>query len=181
MKKLFVLGILVIAFHAVAGAQCRETWKFCRRGDKSFQFNSQSTSGVVEMGNDQTLSIMVYKDVVYRFSFCSDRDEVNGKIQFDIFEMKTVQRYDPQKQRNVYEQERVYVFRNTEVEMVQEIEFTSRETRRLFVRIVVPEAGSGDRKMKMSDYVCVGALVEHKKGEKVGFSTVQTKERAPAP
>jgi hypothetical protein len=169
-KVLLAGGLLMIT--ASAFSQCRETYAFCARGDKSWQFNSQSTSGVVAKGEDEELSIMVYQGVDYRLSLCSDNPDVEGKIQFEIYEMKTEKQYDPVKKRDIYVKTPVTILSNSEMEMAQEIDFTSDQTRRLYIRIVIPEeATSGGKKnLKVADYVCVGILVQHQRGVKTGFN-----------
>lgn len=170
-----ILSAVVLTLLATdAYGQCLRTYTFCNRGDKSWQFNSQSTSGVLQLGEDEELSFMVYKGVDYRISFCSDSPEINGKVQFEIFEMETKAEYDPEKKRNVYTKVPVTIISNSELEMAQDFDFTSEKTRRLYVRVIVPEGsaaeGKGKKSLKVADYVCVGVLVQHQRGVSPGFN-----------
>lgn len=50
----------------------------------------QSRYGTFPYGDTTEITITVFKGVNYRLSFCSADDQINGKIQFQIIERKTM-------------------------------------------------------------------------------------------
>lgn len=155
-----------------ADAQCRDAHMFCNKNSKLWQFNSQSTSGMVEFGEPTVYTVTVYAGVDYRFAFCSDDPNVNGKIQIRIWEEEVKMVDDPNLGRKVRAKQDIMRFNNTEKEMVQEWDFTSSTTRKLFVEVTIPEEGAssgGKKGVKVANYACVGLLIQHMKGVKTGF------------
>jgi hypothetical protein len=179
MRKLTLLfaGLIVSAQIVAQTQTCRDTYMFCDRQNKEWQLNNQSTSGVITKGESHELSIMVYKDIDYRLAFCSDNPELEGKIQFQVFERVTKMEkvYDPKQKKDIYKkmQAEEMILDNANLEgQPQDVDFTSSATRRLYIRVILPEGetGQGKKSLKVADYACVGILVQHQRGVKIGFN-----------
>jgi hypothetical protein len=172
MKTIFLSVVASVVFMA-SQSQCRDAHMFCSKSSKLWQFNSQSTSGMVEFGEPSVYTVTVYGGVDYRFAFCSDDPNVNGKLQIRIWEEEVKMVDDPKLGRKVRVKQDIMRFNNAEKEMVQEWDFTSSTTRKLFVEVIIPEDGAsaagGKKGVKVSDYACVGLLIQHMKGTKTGF------------
>lgn len=186
MKKslsiLAILAVAPIAFVIAQTSQCLDTHQYCDYGDKAWQFNSQSVGGALEVGEPQLMSVMVYQNKDYRLSFCSSNRDVNGKIQWAIYSAENVKVYDERKKREVWKKKKVLIVDSetasegmeAEGGLMQSIDFTSTETRRLYLEVTVPTdalEGSKRGRMQTSDWVCVGVLVQHMKSiaPEIGF------------
>ncbi len=173
-QRFTLFMIAMLSMGSVLAQNCREEHTYCDRSkDKSWQISPQSKSGTFAKGDVHEISVILYDGVDYRFSFCSNKPEMEGKLEFEIFTEKTVRKYDPAKKRVGYMKERQSKYNNREDEMAQSIEFQAHGTKKVFIRIRVPDGaseGSSKRKLKASDVVCVGVLVQHQRGSKRGFA-----------
>jgi hypothetical protein len=90
--KIFLLAMLMGSFGADAFAQCNNFHVYeCRKAaNRAFKYNGQSKSAYFEQGQKSELSIVVYKGQDYRVSLCSDIEVLGDKIEFRVFEKKTI-------------------------------------------------------------------------------------------
>ena len=177
--------------------ECYNTVSFCETERKAgFTKNMQSLSGAFAQGDTSVVQIIVYKNMEYRISVCSPSDpDLAGKFQFKIAEdvkkgvwkENTIyvdstyddENYDTQtvkvpkiQRKRVYETSEEVRYDNAEDEMSQDFVFTSNKTRKLKVKVYVPNAEGEDMSSGLSgsSYVCVGLLIEHQPGVISGFS-----------
>lgn len=202
MKRInFLTIILLMAMPLIDFAQsqreCYNTVSFCETERKAgFTKNMQSLSGAFAQGDTSEVQIIVYKNMEYRISVCSPSNpELLGKFQFKIAEdvKKGVwkettiyvdstyedENYDPQtvkvpkiQRKRVYETTEEVRYDNADDEMSQDFVFTSNKTRKLKVKVYVPNAEGEDMSSGLSgsSYACVGLLIEHQPGVISGFS-----------
>lgn len=202
MKNLILLLSIIItapvSFWTQSQSECYKTVTYCPVGKKlGFTHNMQSFSGAFEQGDTSEVSIVVYKNMEYRISVCSpSHRELEGKLQFKIVEYVTKGTWveKPKYKEETYEDEegmeqtrkvedglekkRVYIkepivrYDNTKDEMSQNFIFQSNQTRKLSVKVYVPDDGDDEMSSGLSgsNYVCVGLLVEHQPGIITGFS-----------
>jgi hypothetical protein len=202
MKRInFLTIILLMAMPLIDFAQsqkeCYNTVSFCETERKAgFTQNMQSLSGAFAQGDTSEVQIIVYKNMEYRISVCSPSNpEFLGKFQFKISEdvKKGVwkettiyvdstyedENYDPQtvkvpkiQRKRVYETTEEVRYDNADDEMSQDFVFTSNKTRKLKVKVYVPNAEGEDMSSGLSgsSYACVGLLIEHQPGVISGFS-----------
>ena len=202
MKRInFLAIILLMAMPLIDFAQsqkeCYNTVSFCETERKAgFTKNMQSLSGAFAQGDTSVVQIIVYKNMEYRISVCSPSDpDLAGKFQFKIAEdvkkgvwkENTIyvdstyddENYDTQtvkvpkiQRKRVYETSEEVRYDNAEDEMSQDFVFTSNKTRKLKVKVYVPNAEGEDMSSGLSgsSYVCVGLLIEHQPGVISGFS-----------
>ena len=202
MKRInFLTIILLMAIPLIDFAQsqreCYNTVSFCETERKAgFTKNMQSLSGAFAQGDTSEVQIIVYKNMEYRISVCSPSNpEFLGKFQFKIAEdvKKGVwkettiyvdstyedENYDTQtvkvskiQRKRVYETIEEVRYDNVDDEMSQDFVFTSNKTRKLKVKVYVPNAEGEDMSSGLSgsSYACVGLLIEHQPGVISGFS-----------
>ena len=201
MKNLILLLSIIISvpvsYWTQAQSECYKTVTYCPVGKKlGFTRNMQSFSGAFEQGDTSEVSIVVYKNMEYRISVCSpSHRELEGKLQFKIVEYVTKGKWEKKKIKieETYEDEdgmeqtrkkdsvelkRVYIkepvvrYDNTKDEMSQDFIFQSSQTRKLSVKVYVPDDGDDEMSSGLSgsNYVCVGLLVEHQPGIITGFN-----------
>lgn len=195
MKKFKFLPLVAIMFlapvidYAQSQRECYNTVSFCPPQKKmGFTRNMQSLSGAFEQGDTSIVQIIVYKNMEYRISICSPSNpELLGKFQFKIAEditkgvwketTNTSTDEDGNKKtettrKRVYEKTEVVRYDNSNDEMSQDFVFQSNQTRKLKVKVYVPEPNDGEMSSGMSgsSYVCVGLLVEHQPGVVSGFN-----------
>ena len=202
MKRInFLTIILLMAIPLIDFAQsqreCYNTVSFCETERKAgFTKNMQSLSGAFAQGDTSEVQIIVYKNMEYRISVCSPSNpEFLGKFQFKIAEdvKKGVwkettiyvdstyedENYDTQtvkvsknQRKRVYETTEEVRYDNADDEMSQDFIFTSNKTRKLKVKVYVPNAEGEDMSSGLSgsSYACVGLLIEHQPGVISGFS-----------
>ena len=202
MKRInFLTIILLMAMPLIDFAQsqreCYNTVSFCETERKAgFTKNMQSLSGAFAQGDTSEVQIIVYKNMEYRISVCSPSNpELLGKFQFKIAEdvKKGVwkettiyvdstyedENYDTQtvkvpkiQRKRVYETTEEVRYDNADDEMSQDFVFTSNKTRKLKVKVYVPNAEGEDMSSGLSgsSYACVGLLIEHQPGVISGFS-----------
>jgi len=202
MKRInFLTIILLMATPLIDFAQsqreCYNTVSFCETERKAgFTKNMQSLSGAFAQGDTSEVQIIVYKNMEYRISVCSPSNpEFLGKFQFKIAEdvrkgawkETTIyvdstyedENYDTQtvkvpkiQRKRVYETTEEVRYDNADDEMNQDFVFTSNKTRKLKVKVYVPNAEGEDMSSGLSgsSYACVGLLIEHQPGVISGFS-----------
>ena len=177
--------------------ECYNTVSFCPTERKEgFTKNMQSLSGAFEQGDTSIVQIIVYKNMEYRVSVCSPSNpELEGKFQFKIaedvkkgvweentiyvdstyedenFDEKTVKVPKLQRKR-VYQTLEQIRYDNADYEMSQEFVFTSNKTRKLKVKVYVPNSDGEEMSSGLSgsSYACVGLLIEHQPGIVTGFN-----------
>ena len=196
-----VVSMLIIPMLSFGQNQgtCYNTVSFCPVGKRmGFTKNMQSFSGAFEMGDTSVVTIVVYKGMEYRISLCSpSHQELEGQFQFKISEKvtkgvwkeETKISYEPvldddgydtgdstQKvdviKRRVYETEEVVRYDNADDEMSQDFIFQSNQTRKLSIKVYVPDEGAGEMSSGLSgsNYACIGLLIEHQPGIVTGFN-----------
>lgn len=175
---------------------CYNTVSFCdTKRKEGFTKNMQSLSGAFEQGDTSVVQIIVYKSMEYRVSVCSpSNSELDGKIQFKIsedinrgfwkentievdstyenenFEEVTVKVPKTQRKR-VYETIEELRYDNADDEMSQDFVFRSDKTRKLKVKVYIPDSESEEMSSGLSgsSYSCIGILIEHQPGVVTGF------------
>ena len=196
-----VLAVLVaIPFTVLAQNQseCYNTVTFCPVGKRlGFTRNMQSFSGAFEQGDTSEVSIVVYKNMEYRISVCSpSHPELEGQFQFKIVEYVTKASWEEKPKykeevyydedgmeqtrkvqdgtikKRVYNKEPIVRYDNSDDNMSQDFIFQSSQTRKLSIKVYVPDDGSGEMSAGLSgsNYICVGLLVEHQPGIITGFN-----------
>jgi hypothetical protein len=193
---IFLMSMPLIDF-AQSHRECYNTVSYCETDRKEgFTKNMQSLSGAFEQGDTSEVQIIVYKNMEYRISICSPSNpEFLGKFQFKISEdinkgvwkETTIyvdstyedENYDTQtvkvpkiQRKRVYEISEKVRYDNADDEMSQDFVFTSNKTRKLKVKVYVPNAEGEDMSSGLSgsSYACVGLLIEHQPGVISGFS-----------
>ena len=202
MRNLILLLTILISVPVSPWAQnqseCYNTVTFCPIGKRlGFTRNMQSFSGAFEQGDTSEVSIVVYKNMEYRLSVCSpSHPELEGQLQFKIIEYVTKGTWvekpkfkeeiyydedgmeqtrkveDGVARKRVYIKEPVVRYDNTEDQMSQDFIFQSNQTRKLNVKVYVPDDGGDEMSSGLSgsNYACIGLLVEHQPGIITGFS-----------
>ena len=196
-----VLAVLVaIPFTVLAQNQseCYNTVTFCPVGKRlGFTRNMQSFSGAFEQGDTSEVSIVVYKNMEYRISVCSpSHPELEGQFQFKIVEYVTKASWEEKPKykeevyydedgmeqtrkvqdgtikKRVYNKEPIVRYDNSDDNMSQDFIFQSSQTRKLSIKVYVPDDGGGEMSAGLSgsNYACVGLLVEHQPGIITGFN-----------
>ena len=196
-----VLAVLVaIPFTVLAQNQseCYNTVTFCPIGKRlGFTRNMQSFSGAFEQGDTSEVSIVVYKNMEYRISVSSpSHPELEGQFQFKIVEYVTKASWEEKPKykeevyydedgmeqtrkvqdgtikKRVYKKEPIVRYDNSDDNMSQDFIFQSSQTRKLSIKVYVPDDGGGEMSAGLSgsNYACVGLLVEHQPGIITGFN-----------
>lgn len=196
LKNILVILLIGLPFVSVAQDGCRGIQRFCSPSDKreGYVYNGQSVFGAFAQGDTAEVSIVVYKNMDYRIVFCSGDEILDGKIEFKVVEMiskpywkesktfETVEEFDENSNTTVKKQvervtkKRVYGkkesvrYDNTKYDSNPEFSFSSDKTRKLIIKVYIPEIGedvsNGLEEEAMS---CIGMLVEHKQSDKTGF------------
>lgn len=200
MKNLIKNSLLILAlalpFISSAQQECRGIQKFCSPSHKKsgFVYNGQSVFGAFAQGDTAEVSIVVYKGMDYRIVLCSGDEALDGKIEFKVVEMVskpyweetkslvTVEEFDAETNSTVKKQvekvskKRIYGkveavrYDNSKYETDPEFSFTSDKTRKLIIKVYIPELGEDVSNGLEEDAMsCVGMLIEHKQAEKTGF------------
>ena len=176
MKKLIFFGAVLIGIVALeAYAQCRKTHYFCtelldeEEQKEYYTLNNQSKSATFEKGKVYKMSFIAYKGFDYRISVCTDVVEGGDKVRFELAHDAIVRVKDEYGNTNIRRQ-RETLYKNADDNLSPFVEFTVDDTKKFYLNVNVPASGeSKDRKLKASDNVCVGVLLEHKKAAKTGF------------
>ena len=192
LKFLPLAAILIIApiiSFTQSQRECYNTVSFCETQKKmGFTRNMQSLSGAFEQGDTSVVQIIVYKNMEYRISVCSPSNpELLGQFQFKIAEdvtkgvwKETTKKYvddagveqTKTTRKRVYEKSEVVRYDNSKDEMSQDFIFQSNQTRKLKVKVYVPNSDGGEMSSGLSgsSYACVGLLIEHQPGVISGFN-----------
>ncbi|MAW84295.1 MAG: hypothetical protein CL832_07835 [Crocinitomicaceae bacterium] len=192
LKFLPLAAILIIApiiSFTQSQRECYNTVSFCETQKKmGFTRNMQSLSGAFEQGDTSVVQIIVYKNMEYRISVCSPSNpELLGQFQFKIAEdvtkgvwKETTKKYvddagveqTKTTRKRVYEKSEVVRYDNSKDEMSQDFIFQSNQTRKLKVKVYVPDSDGGEMSSGLSgsSYACVGLLIEHQPGVISGFN-----------
>ena len=196
-----VLAVLVVIPFTVLAqnqSECYNTVTFCPIGKRlGFTRNMQSFSGAFEQGDTSEVSIVVYKNMEYRISVCSpSHPELEGQFQFKIVEYVTKASWEEKPKykeevyydedgmeqtrkvqdgtikKRVYKKEPIVRYDNSDDNMSQDFIFQSSQTRKLSIKVYVPDDGGGEMSAGLSgsNYACVGLLVEHQPGIITGFN-----------
>jgi hypothetical protein len=201
MKRLFAnlfLVALVLAPSALISQNCRGVVKYCDHAKRDgFLRNGQSLSGAFVQGDTAEVTIIVYKDMEYRISLCSETHrELNGKFEFKMVEKITKpaweevttfemeQKYDDYGEligeekiektarKRVYKKVDVVRYDNKKDEDAQEFIFISDKTRKLTIQVFIPapEGAVESQGLGAETYACVGLLIEHQPSLVLGFN-----------
>ena len=188
---------LALGTSFIASAQtCRGIQRFCDPSPKKsgFVYNGQSVFGSFAQGDTAEVKIVVYKNMDYRIVLCAGDEELDGQIQFKVVEelskpyweetktLETVEEFDQESNTTVKKQvekvtkKRVYGkietvrYDNTKYEYNPEFVFTSDKTRKLTIKVFIPELGEDESNgLSENAMSCVGLLIEHQQSEKTGF------------
>jgi hypothetical protein len=173
-KKIIGASLGVFLFGSSIGQNCNEEYTYCDRGkDKNFQMSNQSVSGTFAAGETHEVSLILYKGTDYRLSFCSNDEAMDGKIEYEIITRKKKRVLDPTTKRYVFKEQEESLFKNTNSELAQTVEFQSKDTKKVYIKVTLPSGaseGKNKNSLKASDAVCVGMLVQHQKGTTTGFN-----------
>lgn len=177
MKRAILFGTLFVGFVAFqAYSQCKKTHYFCtsqftkEQQAEYWDLNNQSKSATFAKGKVYELSFICYKGYDYRLSVCTDiLDGTGEKISFELFQDAVVRVKDEYGNTNIRKQ-RESIYNNANDNMKTFLKFTTDKTKKFYLEVNVPATGeSSDKKLNQADLVCVGVLLEHKKGANLGF------------
>lgn len=189
-----IISALLLTGTAIA-QDCFGIVNYCPKLKKSpYTYNGQSKSGAFAQGDTAEVTIVVYKNMEYRVSFCSPtHPDLNGKIEFVVAEevtkptwreekvYETVEKYDDYGnligeekiekvvKKRVYNKTDVVRFDNKSNDLTQEWIFISDQTRKLKIKVYIPNLSGGGDSLQEQAYACVGLLIEHMPGPKIGF------------
>jgi hypothetical protein len=194
--KTLLIFFIPVSPVVINAQDCHHSVKYCPHGHRDgYIFNMQSSSGAFIKGDTAEVSIIVYKGMEYKISLCSNsHPELNGNFQFKIVELITKGKWvetttytteletdewgevtggekkiPHTTKKRVYEKEELVRFDNSENDNVQDYIFQSNKTRKLVVKVYIPDVPSEYEDFGGEAYACVGLLVEHQKGVKTGF------------
>ncbi len=170
MKKVNLFALITLFSASMLFAQKRELKsqasvcgqfhkKYCKLEkekdeDESWQYNSQSRSGLFSQGMNSKIRCVIYKGMDYRLTLCAET-ALGDKLNFKIYDAKTSE----------------LLFDNASAENAQMFEFQSSSTRPIIIEVFVPEgATEAGNALKAKDAACLGLLIEHKKTDTQGFS-----------
>lgn len=168
-----VLMMGIVAFQAYS--QCQKTHYFCtalldkEQQAEYWNLNNQSKSATFAKGKVYKMSFIAYKGYDYRISVCTDIAEGGDKVRFELFHDAVIRVKDEYGNTNIKRQKES-LYKNSDDNLSPMVEFSVDKTKKFYLDVNVPATGeSKDRKLKKTDNVCVGVLLEHKKGDKLGF------------
>ena len=94
-----------------------------------------------------------------------------GQLNMDL-KSKQKELEDVVAKKRVYIKEPFVMYDNTEDQMSQDFIFQSNQTRKLNVKVYVPDDGGDEMSSGLSgsNYACIGLLIEHQPGIITGFS-----------
>ena len=181
--------------------ECYNSVSFCdTESREGFTRNMQSLSGAFTPGDTSIVQIIVYKNMEYRVSLCSpSHPDLQGKFQFKIIEdikkgvwkENTIEvdstdlddepvtdmngntlKISKTQRKRVFETTHEVRYDNSEHEMSQEFIFTSNKTRKLKIKVYVPNTETEEMSSGLSGitFACVGLLLEHQPGIVTGFT-----------
>ena len=184
MRKAIILGTLIfgaIVFQAYA--QCKKVHYFCTAQFSKeeqadyYTLNNQSKSIVFnkadnddEKENKYEMSFIAYSGFNYRVSVCTDIVEgASDKVTFQLKQDNIIRVKDASGNTNIKRAKEV-IFDSAESEDGPLVKFRVEKTRKMYLSVDIPSDGqSENKKLRQSDNVCVGVLIEHRKSSKTGF------------
>lgn len=196
VKNILLTFAVALPFASQAQEECRGIQRFCSPSHKKsgLVYNNQSVFGAFAQGDTAEVSIVVYKGMDYRIVLCSGDEALDGKIEFKVVEKiskpywkeskttETIEEYDEESNSTITKKvekvskKRVYAkidavrYDNSKYETNPEFNFTSDQTRKLIIKVYIPETG-GDASNGLEEDAmsCIGMLIEHKQAIKSGF------------
>lgn len=176
MKRAIILGVALVGIVAFqAYSQCKKTHYFCtsvldkEQQQEFYNLNNQSKSATFEKGKVYKMSFIAYKGFDYRISVCTDIMEGGDKVRFELLHDAIVRVKDEYGNTNI-QRKKEPLYNNQDDNLSPFVEFTVDKTKKFYLNVNVPASGeSKDRKLKKTENVCVGVLLEHKKAAKLGF------------
>ena len=176
MRKLLFITAFMIGIVAIqAYSQCRKVHYFCtsllseEQQEELWTLNNQSKSAAFEKGKEYKMSFIAYKGFDYRISVCTDIIEGGDKVRFQLFQDARVLEKDEYGNTNIVRKKEL-LYNNEDDNLSPTVSFTVDQTKKFYLTVQVPNQGeSKERKLKTTDYVCVGVLLEHKRGQELGF------------
>jgi hypothetical protein len=172
MKKILLIAVLLMNFIAVsAHAQCEETYILCKKqfskADKKagWNVNKQSLGIAAEKGQVFETTLSAYKGLEYRLSVCS---EIDGGTAADfILEQETRVTVTDSAGNTSIERQRTVIFDSTTDPEEFYVLFRSNKTEKFYLTVNVPSgAKSSNKKLKNTESICIGILLEHRKTKK---------------
>jgi hypothetical protein len=176
MKRALIIGAALMAFVAYeAYAQCTKTHYFCTsqlpedQQKEFYNLNNQSKSANFAKGKTYKMSFIAYKGYDYRISVCTDIAEGGDKVRYELFHDAIVRVKDEYGNTNI-QRKKESLYNNADDNLSPYLEFSVEKTTKFYLDVAVPASGeSKNKKLKKTDNVCVGVLLEHKKTQKLGF------------
>ncbi|NOQ71032.1 MAG: hypothetical protein GQ574_03460 [Crocinitomix sp.] len=172
MKKILLVAILFMNLIAVQTyAQCEGTHLLCKKQlskeDKKagWNVNKQSESLSVEKGETFEMFVTAYQGLEYRLSVCTD---IHGgtPVPFQVAQDMMVNVTDSTGNTKIEKQRKVIFDNAIETEELYVL-FRSNKTEKFYLTIGIPSTGiSASKKLKKTDFVCLGVLLEHRKTKK---------------
>ena len=166
MKKFFSISLtLILSLSAIIGMAQRYGnvpkvaasnpcldfhRKSCMRSpDDGFSYNGQSKSGLFAKGQQSTIKAVFYKGMDYHISVCC---EEKTPINFTIKDAKTGE----------------VLYDNATDNNTNEIQLSNQNTRPVNIIVTIPGGDKID-KVKGTEGICAGLLIEHRRSDKTGF------------
>ena len=133
-----------------------------------WNLNNQSKSAAVAKGKVYEMTFIAYEGFEYRVSTCTDI--VDGtKVEFQLSQ-DVVSRTKDAQGRSIMKKEREIIYDNKDDDMKAYVLFSTDKTKKFTISVSVPATGdSENKKLIDSESVCVGALIEHRRVEELGF------------
>lgn len=198
---LIIILLMALPLFYKSQIECYNSVSFCdTESREGFTRNMQSLSGAFTPGDTSIVQIIVYKNMEYRISLCSpSHPDLQGKFQFKIIEdikkgvwkENTIEvdstdlddepvtdmngntlKISKTQRKRVFETTQEVRYDNSEDEMSQEFIFTSNKTRKLKIKVYVPNTETEEMSSGLSGitFACVGLLLEHQPGIVTGFT-----------
>lgn len=198
---LIIILLMAMPLFYQSQIECYNSVSFCdTESREGFTRNMQSLSGAFTPGDTSIVQIIVYKNMEYRISLCSpSHPDLQGKFQFKIIEdikkgvwkENTIEvdstdlddepvtdmngntlKISKTQRKRVFETTQEVRYDNSEHEMSQEFIFTSNKTRKLKIKVYVPNTETEEMSSGLSGitFACVGLLLEHQPGIVTGFT-----------
>ena len=175
MKNILLIALCLAYFTPNSQCDSAKELLWNKKADKSWVINGQSKSGRLESGVEYTMSFVGYKGIDYKLRIGTHIENMSGTVEYEIYEK--VSNKVEKDGRVTYEKELKYLFKNSEHDNTNEVEFSCTKTKKLYVRVVVhsDEADAAKAHEDNSDpenksfYYCVGVLILQQASLKTGF------------
>jgi hypothetical protein len=178
---------------------CFQYVRFCPSGKKEgFFYNGQSKSGAFATGDTTEVTMIAYKGMDYRVSACAEElsgevqfrivervkkpyyEETKVKSENEKLDLDGNPIYDEEGNPEMEVSYTTVKKRRYKVKEIirfdsqkdgVEFSFMSDQTRKLYIEVIVPGGGEGDGLMAEDgvQVACIGLLIEHRKGVRMGF------------